>query len=256
MPRVVDLTEVRAACKSCSLFHLCLPMNISNTDLELLDRIIKRRRPLKRGDHLFHMGDHFQSVYAVRSGSIKTYTATEDGQEQITGFHLPGELVGLDAISDAKHPCGAKALESTSLCELPFDQLEELGNRIHGLQHHLFRLMSKEILKDENMLMLLGKMTAEERLANFLLSISGRFKHRGFSATEFYLSMSRNDIGNYLGLAVETVSRLFTRFQDDGLLSVERKHILIHNLERLQEFAGKRTTFRSELTESLSESKA
>lgn len=249
--RIVELAEVRAACKSCSLFHLCLPMSIGASDLEQLDQIIKRRRPLKRGEHLFRMGDHFQNVFAVRSGSIKTYTATEDGHEQITGFHLPGELVGLDAISDVKHPCGAKALETTSLCEIPFDQLEELGNKIRGLQHHLYRIMSKEIIKDENMLMLLGKMSAEERLATFLLGISTRFKQRGFSPTEFYLSMSRNDIGNYLGLAVETVSRLFTRFQEEELLSVERKHILIHDPARLQALAGRKTTFQPEASDKL-----
>ncbi|KPK37668.1 MAG: transcriptional regulator [Gammaproteobacteria bacterium SG8_47] len=238
---VVDIAEVRSACKSCSLFHLCLPMHIGSDDLEKLDKIIRRRTPLKRGDHLFHQGDPFNSLFAVRSGSIKTYTATEDGQEQITGFHLAGELLGMAAICNESHPCAAKALETTSVCEIPFERLEELGARIPGLQHHILRVMSREILRDEHMLMLLGKMNADERLASFLLSLSSRHKQRGFSASEYYLSMSRNDIGNYLGLAVETISRLFTRFQDEGLLSVERKHIKIHDLDRLSQMAGRRS---------------
>lgn len=236
--RIVNLAQVRAACKSCSLYHLCLPMSIEAEELEELDRIIRRRRPLSRGEHLFRMGEDFHSVYAVRAGSLKTYTSSEDGQEQITGFHLPGELIGLDAISDDRHHASAKALETTSLCEIPFSQLEELGNRFRGLQHHLLRLMSKEIIREENMLMLLGKMSAEQRLASFLLSIAARFRQRGFSENEYNLSMSRNDIGNYLGLAVETVSRLFTRFQEEGLLQAERKHVQILDMSGLQTLAG------------------
>lgn len=237
--RVVKLADVRTACQQCSLMRLCLPMHIGPDDLEQLDNIIQRRRPVRRGEHLFHAGDPFRALFTVRSGSLKTYTATENGYEQVTGFHLPGELVGMDAIGSGLHPTSAKALETTSVCELPFDRLEELSNRIPSLQHHLFRLLSNEIQADQEMLMTLGKMSAEARLAAFLLSISSRFRSRGFSASEFMLSMSRTDIGNYLGLAVETVSRLFTRFQEERILSVDRKHILIHDLERLHVIAGR-----------------
>lgn len=234
----VKLDQIRVACKDCNLFQLCLPVGIDAKELEELDNIIKRRRPVKRGEHLFRVGDPFQAIYAVRSGSIKTYTPTEDGHEQVTGFHLPGELLGLDAINLQHHPCAAKSLETTSVCEIPFDRLEELSMRLPSLQHQLLKIMSKEILHDQSLLMLLGKKSAEERLAALLLSLSTRYQQRGFSPSDFYLSMSRNDIGNYLGLAVETVSRLFTRFQDEGLLSVQRKHVRIIDLPRMRAIAN------------------
>jgi CRP/FNR family transcriptional regulator len=235
--KVISLAQIKVACKDCNLFQLCLPVGIDAADLERLDKIIKRRRPVKRGEHLFHVGDRFQSIYAVRSGSIKTYCPTEDGHEQVIGFHLPGELLGLAAINTECHPCAAKALETTSVCEIPFDQLETLSERIPTLQHQIMKVMSKEILHDQMLLMLLGKKSAEERLAALLISLSDRYRQRGFSVSEFHLSMSRNDIGNYLGLAVETVSRLFTRFQEERLLTVQRKHIQILDLPRLRALA-------------------
>jgi CRP/FNR family transcriptional regulator len=237
-PGGFDLPKLKVACKDCTLFQLCLPVGMDAPDLELLDSIIKRRRPLHRGDYLFRMGERFQSIYAVRSGSVKTYTLTEDGREQVTGFHLPGELVGLDALSDEQHPCAARALETASICEIPFDRLEELWARIPALPRQLLRVMGKEILHDQTLMMLLGKKNAEERLASYLLNLSARFGRRGFSAREYNLSMSRNDIANYLGLAVETVSRVFTRFQEDGVLAVQRKYVLIHDMERLRVLAG------------------
>ena len=235
---VIKLKQAKVACKDCNLFQLCLPVGIDASELEELDSIIKRRRPIKRGEHLFHVGSPFQAIYAVRSGSIRTYTPTEDGHEQVTGFHLPGELLGLDAIHLKHHPCAAKALETTSICEIPFDRLEELSTHLPSLQHQLLTVMSKEILHAQSLLMLLGKKSAEERLAALLLSLSERYQRRGFSPTDFYLSMSRNDIGNYLGLAVETVSRLFTRFQDDDVLIVQRKHICIQDLPQLRTIAN------------------
>ncbi len=235
---VVPLSKRKIACKDCSLFQICLPVGITGEELERLEQIIQRRRPVKRGDHLYHGGDSFRSIYAVRSGSIKSYVPTESGNEQVTGFHLPGELLGLDAIVHKTHPCSAKALETASVCEIPYEEFELLSNELPVLHRQLIALMSKEIFEEEIHTILLGKKSAEERLAAYLYSISSRYYRRGFSATEFYLSMSRNDIGNYLGLAVETVSRMFTRFQDDGLLSVERKHIVIHDLIRLKTMAG------------------
>ncbi len=236
--KVVKLAGIKVACRDCSIFQLCLPLGIGDADLDLLERIIRRRRPLPRGEHLFHLGEDFSALFAVRAGSIKTYTLTDDGNEQITGFHLPGELVGLDAIHSGHHQCGAKALETTSLCEIPFERLEELGARVRGLQRQLLRIMSKEILHDQKLMMLLGKKSADARLAAFLMSLSNRFRERHFSGSEFHLSMSRTDISNYLGLAVETVSRLFTRFQQQGLLTVQRKYVHIHNLEELRQLAG------------------
>lgn len=236
--KVVDMSRVKVACGDCSLHQLCLPTGISNDDMDRLDRIIKRKRPIARGEYLFHSGDPFRALFAVRSGSVKTYTPTREGLEQVTGFHLPGELVGLDAINTGTHPCTAKALEMVSVCEIPFDTFEDLAGEIPGLQHQLLKIMSREIQQDQELLMLLGKKTAEERLASLLLSIACRHKRRGFSATEFNLSMSRNDIGNYLGLAVETVSRLFTRMQEERLLTVQRKHVILHDIAGIERLAG------------------
>lgn len=236
--KVIDITSVKQACTGCNLQQLCLPLGIGNDDLQRLDAIIKRHRPLARGRHVFRLGDDFHALYAIRCGSVKTYTITEDGSEQITGFHLPGELIGLDAINGNQHPCGAKALETTSICDIPFSRLEELAAAVPELGRQLLRIMSREIHADEMLLTLLGKKSAEERLASLLLSLSMRFQQRGFSSREFHLSMSRNDIGNYLGLAVETVSRLFTRFQQQGLIEVQNKYIRLNQLEQLRELAG------------------
>jgi CRP/FNR family transcriptional regulator len=238
LEKVVSLKEIKVACQECSLNEICLPVGIEQQDLDQLDSIIDRKRPLSRGDHLFRVGDSFQSLYAIRSGSLKTYATSEDGQEQVMGFHLPGELVGLDAIADGNHPLAAKALETTSVCEIPFDDLESLSTRLPDLQRQLLRVMSQEIREDEQNMVILGQKSAEERLAAFLIGLSDRFRRRGFSATQFNLSMSRSDIGNYLGLALETVSRLFTRFQNEGLLRVDRKHIELLDVERLCVFSG------------------
>jgi CRP/FNR family transcriptional regulator len=236
--KVISLKDIKVACQECSLNEICLPVGMSAGDLQQLDDIIERKRPIVRGEHLFRSGDHFQSLYAVRSGSLKTYTTSEDGQEQVMGFHLPGELVGLDAIADGNHPLSAKALETTSVCEIPFPDLTSLSSQLPSLQHQLLRVMSQEIRDDEQNMVVLGQKSAEERLAAFLISLSNRFNRRGFSPYQFNLSMSRGDIGNYLGLALETVSRLFTRFQSEGLLRVDRKHIELLDREKLCAYSG------------------
>ncbi len=231
---VISIDSVRVACKNCSLGALCLPMALIPEDVERLDDIVKRARPLHRGDLLFRTGDRFRSLYVVKTGSLKSFAASAEGGEQVLGFHLPGEIIGLDAIDRDEHVCSAKVLETCAVCEIPFHRLTELASNIPSLQHQLFRLLSKEIGHDTDMLLLLGKKNAEERLAAFLLNMSHRLQRRGLCATDFYLSMSRHEIGNYLGLAVETVSRLFTRFQDDGLVGVARKHIELIDLEALE----------------------
>jgi CRP/FNR family transcriptional regulator len=232
--KVISFETIRVACKNCSLGTLCLPVGLAPEDVERLDDIIKRSRPLHRGDHLFRNGERFRALYVVKTGSVKTYTPNEEGGEQVLGFHLPGEIIGLDAIEKDEHACSAKVLETSAICEVPFARLEELSTSIPSLQHQIYRLLSKEISQDTEMLLLLGKKSAEERLATFLFSMSKRLRQRGLSATDFYLSMSRHEIGNYLGLAVETVSRLFTRFQDEGLLKVDRKHIQLLDLDCLE----------------------
>ncbi len=209
-------------------------MGLTSDDVERLDGIVKRARPLHRGDYVFRNGERFHSLYVVKTGSVKTYAPSPEGGEHVLGFHLPGELIGLDAIEKEVHTCSAKVLETSAICEVPFSRLETLSSTIPSLQHQLYRLLSKEIGHDTELLLLLGKKSAEERLAAFLLSISKRLRKRGLSPTDFYLSMSRYEIGNYLGLAVETVSRLFTRFQDDGLLKVDRKHIELRDPEAME----------------------
>jgi len=234
VPKVISFEALRVACKNCSLATLCLPMGLTSDDVERLDGIVKRARPLHRGDYVFRNGERFHSLYVVKTGSVKTYAPSPEGGEQVLGFHLPGELIGLDAIEKEVHACSAKVLETAAICEVPFSRLEALSSTIPSLQHQLYRLLSKEISHDTEMLLLLGKKSAEERLAAFLLSISKRLSRRGLSPTDFYLSMSRYEIGNYLGLAVETVSRLFTRFQDDGLLKVDRKHVELSDPEAME----------------------
>ncbi|AHK80225.1 transcriptional regulator [Ectothiorhodospira haloalkaliphila] len=235
---VMNIKNLKQACKACSLGDLCLPLGVPLEDLELLEGIISRKRPVHRGDLLYQAGDPLGCLYAVRCGSVKTFVLTDDGEEQITGFHLPGELLGLDAIGDGVHPCTALSLETSSVCEIPFDGLEALAGRTPGLQHQLLRIMSRELQSDEQLMTLLGKRASDARLAAFLLNLSDRFGRRGFSRHEFNLTMSRNDIGNYLGLAVETVSRMFSRFQSQDLITVRRKLITLHDIEGLRRVAG------------------
>jgi len=236
--KVISFETIRVACKGCTLSTLCLPTGLEPDDVDRLDDIIRRTRPLHRGDYLFRSGERFRSLYVVKTGSVKTYAPSEEGGEQVLGFHLPGDIIGLDAIDSEVHACSARVLETSAICELPFAQLEELSAVIPSLQHQLYRLLSKEIGHDTEMLLLLGKKNAEERLAAFLVNMSKRLHRRGLSATDFYLSMSRHEIGNYLGLAVETVSRLFTRFQEEGLLKVDRKHVQLLDLAGLEALLG------------------
>lgn len=231
---VISIATLKAACHDCSLRDLCLPLGLGEADMRALEGTIKATRKLKKGELLYRMGDPFRALYAIRTGSTKTCEIAADGSVQITGFHLPGELLGIDAISSEKHPCDVVALENTDLCEMPFDRLEALAQELPGLQHQLFRIMSREIQQEEAQLLMLGRMKAEDRLATFLLSLSRRYKRLGYSATELRLSMSRQDLGDYLGLALETVSRLFSRFQEDGLISVHGRSIELLNPERLQ----------------------
>lgn len=228
------------ACKNCSLHPLCLPLALSSDDMDALDSIIKRGRPVQKGEHLFYQGDEFKSVFAVRTGTVKTYTLTNDGEEQITGFHLASELVGLESYDSITYPSSAKALETTNVCEIPVDRLDDLAGRMPELRRQLMRLMSKELREEQQMMLLLSKKSAEERIASFLINLAARFKRRGFSGTSFRLTMSRADIANYLGLAVETVSRVFTRFQKQGMLEStgSAKDIVISNFDELTAMAS------------------
>ncbi|WP_439862137.1 fumarate/nitrate reduction transcriptional regulator Fnr [Pseudomonas sp. MBLB4136] len=228
----------QAHCKDCSLAPLCLPLSLDLEDLDALDEIVKRGRPLKKGEFLFRQGDAFDSVFAVRSGALKTFSLSNGGEEQITGFHLPSELVGLSGMDTGSFPVSAQALETTSVCEIPFERLDELAAQLPQLRRQLMRVMSREIREDQQMMLLLSKKTADERIASFLVNLSARFRARGFSAQQFRLAMSRNEIGNYLGLAVETVSRVFTRFQRNRLLEADGKEVHILDPVELCALAG------------------
>jgi CRP/FNR family transcriptional regulator len=215
------------------VYQLCVPLGLDTADMALLERIVRRKQLYRRGEVLFQAGQPFDCVYAIRSGSVKTCLATEDGRVQITGVHVPGELLGLSAIESRHYTCEAIALESTSACMVAVERLQEVAAEVPAIHHHMLRIMSTQIMHDEELMLLLGKRTGEERLAAFLLGLSRRFAKRNFSSTQFNLSMSRGDIGNYLGLAEETVCRLFTRFQEQGLITVRRRHVHLDNPERL-----------------------
>lgn len=239
-----DKTKVRQThphhthCQDCSLAALCLPISLNFEDIDALNEIVKRGKPLKKGEYLYRQGDGFSSVFAVRSGSLKTFSVSDNGEEQITGFHLPSELVGLSGIDSNSCPVSAQALETTSVCEIPFERLDELALQLPQLRRQLMRVMSREIRDDQQMMLLLSKKTADERIATFLINLSARFRARGFSANQFRLAMSRNEIGNYLGLAVETVSRVFSRFQQNELIAAEGKEVHILNSIELCALAG------------------
>jgi CRP/FNR family transcriptional regulator len=230
-----NIDAIKVSCQNCTLAELCLPHGMDQRDLEKLDDIVGRNPPYHRKDHLFRPGQKSHALFAVRSGALKAYCITEDGEEQVLGFILPGELAGMDGLSGEHYASASVALETTSICELPYDKLNALCKLLPGMHDQLMRIVGKEIETDQQMLMLLGKRNAEERLASFLLSLSSRYKKRGLSADEFHLPMSRQDIGNYLGLAIETVSRIFARFQDEGVLTVDKKLITIRKPEILGE---------------------
>lgn len=232
MAQVLDIPKMKLSCQDCTLTELCLPRGLDINDVEKFETVVGQKPPVGRGESIYRTGDSFKSLFAVKSGSVKTTMIPPDGEEQIIGFHMPGELFGFDGMEE-KHSCSAVALERTSLCELPIDRLEALSHQIPSLQRELYRIMAKEISTDQSMLLLLARRSAEDRLASFLLSLSSRFRARGFSDTEFILSMSRHDIANYLGLAAETVSRLFSRMHEEGILTVSSRRIEIHDREKL-----------------------
>ena len=234
----LDIGHLKVSCKQCNLRELCFPHGMNDDELSNLDAVVEQPKPLHKNEFLYRDGDNSKAMYAVRSGCVKTMTESANGEEQIVGFHLAGELLGLDGFGSGQHTCNAVALETSSVCELPLDQLETLCHKVPGLQKQMRRIMGKEVADDHKMLLLLGKMTSEERLASFLLSLSGRMEERHWKDNEFNLSMPRQDIANYLGMAVETVSRLFAAFQNEKIIAVDRRHITILDMNRLRVMVG------------------
>ncbi len=216
---------LKVACSSCNLRELCMPVVMSDDELKRLDTLIAVRRQIRRGEPLFRAGDDFEAIHAVRVGFFKTCVATSDGRDQVTGFHMAGELLGFDGIGTDRHTCDAIALEDSQVCVIPFARLETMSRDFSVLQRQFHKIMSREIVRDHGVMVLLGSMRAEERLAAFLLNLTQRLQARGFSGTSLVLRMTREEIGSYLGMKLETVSRTFSKFQADGILDVRQRHL-------------------------------
>ena len=236
--RLVAQPRAAVACSSCCLKGVCLPSSLDGGDLTRFGEIATAKRRVARGASLYHSGDNFESLYAVRSGAFKTVGVSRDGAEKITGFHLPGELLGLEAINGGRHGYNAVALEDSEVCIIPFAPLEQMALSLPALQHQLLRLVSGDISRDYGLMLLLGSMTAEQRLAAFLLSLARRHQRLGYAGDRFLLRMTREEIGNYLGLTLETVSRLLSRFQREGLIAVHQRDVEILGKDRLMEMVG------------------
>lgn len=230
----MDLTSIKVACSSCNLRELCLPMGLKADEMHKLDTLVSSRRRIKRGEALFSAGERFSALFAVRSGFFKTCMSTPDGRDQVTGFQMTGEIIGLDGIVTDHHSCDAVALEDAEVCVMPFGQLEELSREFISLQHHVHKIMSREIVRDQGVMMMLGSMRAEERLAAFLLNLVQRLQARGFSYSELVLRMTREEIGSYLGMKLETVSRTFSKLVQDGVIEIKQRHVLIKDTKALK----------------------
>jgi CRP/FNR family transcriptional regulator, anaerobic regulatory protein len=224
---------LKVACAHCNMRGFCLPAELSPEELHRISSVISAQRSIKRGDTLYRNGEKFTNLYAIRTGFFKICITSEDGREQVTGFQMAGEMIGMDGIMNDHHNCDAVALEDADVCVLPFHLVEKLSRDISALQHHVHKIMSREIVREHGVMLLLGSMRAEERLAAFLLNLVERLHNRGFSKTEVNLRMTREEIGSYLGLKLETVSRAFSKFMDDGLVEVHQRHVRILNPEAL-----------------------
>ncbi len=234
----LDLGRLRRTCATCGLVQLCLPAGVDEEGLKRLDDVVQSRRPLERGQSIYESGAEFQSLFVVRSGSFKTFVTTEEGETQILGFHLPGEIMGFDAISSNRHTCSAEALERASVCEVPFAHVSQVSAQVPELQRQLMRVISLEVVRDHEHLVMMGRRQAQQRLAIFLKSVADRYRRLRRDPGNLTLAMSRYEIANYLGLVVETVSRLFGKFQQMGVLQVERKHVRVLDFDKLDALSG------------------
>lgn len=234
----ISQESIKVACSNCNLRELCMPMGLNNNELQRLDEVVANRKKIKRSETLFRNGERFTSLYAIRTGFFKTSIVAEDGRDQVTGFQMAGEIMGLDGIVNDHHTCDATALEDAEVCVMPFNRIEELSREITALQRHVHKIMSREIVRENGVMLLLGSMRAEERLAAFLLNLVQRLHARGFSQSELILRMSREEIGSYLGLKLETVSRTFSKFMDEGIIDVKQRHLKILNTQALKDIVN------------------
>jgi CRP/FNR family transcriptional regulator len=236
---IVSIHELKVHCAACRMRELCLSVGLEPEAMRQLDTIIRVRTRIRKREKLYRPGDAFAALYAIRLGTFKTLLLAEDGRDQVTGYHLPGEIVGLDGISDNRHACEAVALEDSEVCVLPFDRLEALANDVPALRRNLYRLIARDVCRDQEMMLLLGSRCAEERLALFLLNLADRYRMRGYSSREFQLRMTREEIASYLGLKLETVSRLFSHLQEQGLLQVQGRAIKLLDQGALKQLIGR-----------------
>ena len=237
----MKIAELKVACSNCNLRELCMPIGFNTDDMKRLDEVVATRRKIKQGERLFSNGDVFTSLFAIRTGFFKTCISSEDGREQVTGFQMAGEIMGLDGIVSDHHSCNAVALEDSDVCVMPFANVEELSREFPIMQRHVHKIMSREIVRENGVMMLLGNMRAEERLAAFLLNLIQRLHARGFSQSEIVLRMTREEIGSYLGLKLETVSRAFSKFSEDGIIEVKQRYVRIIEADALKKIFNPQT---------------
>lgn len=230
----MELHSHKISCLDCRLAELCLPYGLKKDEITQLTGIVKTKRPMQIDERLYVQGSECQSLFAVKSGSFRSYIANSDGVEQTIGFYLPGEIMGLDSLQNGRFTCNAVALETATVCELPLPRLNELCGKIPGLQAQMMRILGKEIASDHDKIILLGHRSAREKMATFLLMLSKRYSALGFSSTEFNLTMRRHDIANFLGLTIETVSRQLTELTKNGIITVKQRGIQINNLDSLK----------------------
>jgi CRP/FNR family transcriptional regulator, anaerobic regulatory protein len=239
IPPSISVDDLRAHCLTCSVRELCLPVGLTPDGMKQVDGLIVHRTRIKKHQDLYRAGDPFHALYAIRVGSVKAMLLSEDGREQVMGFHMPGEILGLDGVGTNHHETVATALEDTEVCVIPFANIQGLARRLPELQQNLHQIMSKEIMRDQGMMLLIGSMNSEERLAVFLLNLAERYRRRGFSSTEFVLRMTREEIASYLGLKLETVSRLLSRFQEGALIQVQGRTVKLLDPIALRQLVGK-----------------
>ena len=242
-PTLNTVDGLKVACSNCNLRELCMPTGFSRDEMQKLDEVVEKRRRVKQGEALFSNGETFTSLYAIRTGFFKTCVISEDGREQVTGFQMAGEIIGMDGIVSDHHNCSAVALEDAEVCVMPFSDIENLSRELPGLQRHVHKIMSREIVRENGVMMLLGNMRAEERLAAFLLNLVQRLHARGLSQSELVLRMTREEIGSYLGLKLETVSRAFSKFSEDGIIEVKQRYVKILAPDALKKIFNPQTYY-------------
>ncbi len=235
---IVDLDKVRRSCGYCAMHDVCLPAGLHGADLEKLDAAVRYKRPLGRGDILFRQGDSFSALYVVRSGSFKTFVESPDGDLQVLGFHLPGEIMGVGGLTGEHYPCSAEPLEGSNVCQLSYPQLQAVSNAVPALHHQLVRIISRQVAAEQEHVVMMGKQHAQRRLAIFVRSLADRYGYQSRDPLKLMLPMTRSDIANYLGLVIETISRLFSKMEADGVLAVNRKSVQILRRDLLDELCG------------------